>query len=132
MARRIAATLLLGVALLPLVGCQRTIEDKTVTIEQGQRKATIVDAPTREQKVVAEVSSPGAPVDVYLVLEENRLSVEDRLKNFKGPNPAKVINSKQQIESGSVEGTIPAGKEYAVIVYAPKKRAEVHLKIIGR
>jgi hypothetical protein len=130
MARRTTLTLFVLGALL-LTGCQQTIVNEKITLNPGDIKDRIIEAPSREQKVVVEVSS-GAPVNVWIVLESERQAVKAKLGIDQVPDPARVVASKQRIPSGTVEGTVPAGKEYAVILSGATQKTEVQLKVTGR
>jgi hypothetical protein len=116
---------------LLLTGCQRTIADQTLKVETNTTKRLDIDGPTYAQKAVVEVNSSAGPVDVWIVLEKDRSAVEGRLLNNKEPAPDKVVGSKKKFESGTVEGNIPAGQAYSVIVSGAKKKGDVHLKVTG-
>src|SRR5262249_49083512 len=115
MARRMTAAVGVLAALL-LAGCSRTLYDKTVTLEGATDVPEIeVDAPTREQKVVVEFESPGVPVDVRVLLSANKAAVKNKLRARTRPNDSEVLAGKEQAESGTVEATVPAGKDYVVL-----------------
>ena len=113
-------------------GCkQRLNRESTVTVGPSEVQAVIVDAPRADQQVTATISSPGAPVSAYLVLEKNRLAAQDAL--LSGKAPANVLGGKDKTEDATVEGTVPAKEEVAVLVYNPGgKPAQVKVKITGR
>ena len=48
------------------------------------------------------------------------------------PNEADVLGGKEQAESGTFEATVPAGKEYAVLLGRAKQKTEVKLKVTGK
>jgi hypothetical protein len=132
MARRMTAVACVLSALL-LAGCQRTLYDKAVTIDGVTFVHDVdVDAPTREQKVAVEFSSPGVPVDVWVVLTEKKPAVKNKLMGRMRPDDADVLGGKEQSESGTVEATVPAGKEYTVLVGRASKKTEVKLKVMGK
>jgi hypothetical protein len=129
---RSALCLLVALGLL-VTGCrkQRLDEESTLTVPPGEAQSKIVDAPRAEQQVTATVSSPGAPVSAYLVLEKNRSAAQDALLN--GKRPANVLDGKDKVEEASLQGTVPAGEEFAVVVSnAGSKNAQVKVKITGR
>jgi hypothetical protein len=131
MARRMTAAACVLSALL-LAGCQRTLYDQTVTLTVGTVHEVVVDAPTREQKVVVEFNSPGVPVDVWVLTTANKDAVRTKLMGRTRPNDSDVLGGKEQAESGTVEATVPAGKEYAVLLGRAKQKTEVKLKVTGR
>jgi hypothetical protein len=115
------------------VGCGQKVDmEKTVSLGLGDIEVPfIVSPPKSQQSVTVEVSS-GAPVDVYLLLEENREAVKNKLKAGKAPDASHLIASEMKTTSGTLQGTVPAGKEYAVVVAGAKKNTEVKLKLKGR
>src|SRR5262245_9094306 len=122
MARRMTAAACVLAALL-LTGCQRTLYDKTVPLQGVTVVHEVeVDAPTREQKVGVEFSSPGVPVDVWVVLATNKAAVKGKLMARTRPDDSEVLGGKEQAESGTVEATVPAGKDYVVLVGRAKQK----------
>jgi hypothetical protein len=120
-------------AALLLAGCSRTLYDKAVTLTVADPVHEVeVDAPTREQKVTVEFESPGVPVDVWVVLAGKRAAVRNKLLSHMRPNDSDVLAGKEQAEGGTVEATVPAGKDYVVLVGKAKKKTEVKLKVMGR
>ena len=126
-------------ALCPLVvlcllglGCkQRLNSESTLNVGPGEVQSKIVDAPRADQQVTVTVSSPGAPVSAYLVLEKNRQAAQEALLN--GKTPANVLDGKDRTEDATLQGTVPAREEFAVLVSnAGSKSAAVKVKIIGR
>jgi hypothetical protein len=130
MGRRTTAAGVLLAAVLA-AGCQRTLVDKTVTLESGDIKASILEATSRSQTVNVEVSS-AKPIDVWVVLEKDRPEVERKLQRQKAPDPAKVIASERGKSSATVTATIPADQESAVILSGAMLKTDVKLKITVR
>jgi hypothetical protein len=121
--------LLLGLLVVTAPGCQRVNHEKTYTIEPGEIKSILFDAPRSEQKVTVQVSSPGAPVSVYLVTaadEDAALKAASR-----GSGPA-VLAGKEKAEDISLEAAVPAKTAYAVVLEAHAKKAEAKLRVSGR
>jgi hypothetical protein len=124
-----------GLGLLCLVGAgchgQRLDSESTMTVGPGEVQSKIVDAPSADQQVTATVSSPGAPVSAYLLLEKNRQAAQDAL--LSGKKPANVLDGKDKTEDATLQGKVPAKEEFAVVVSnSGGKSATVKVKITGR
>jgi hypothetical protein len=127
-------TAVVGVlAALLLAGCQRTLYDKTVPLAGASAVHEVeVEAPGRDQKVVVEFESPGVPVDVWVLLTTNKAAVKSRLMARTRPNDSEVLGGKEQAESGTVEATVPAGKDYMILIGRAKQKTDVKLKVTGK
>jgi hypothetical protein len=119
--------------LLAVAGCQRLNDERTVPLGPSQVHAVLYDAPRSDQKVSVTVSSPGAPVDAYLVLEKERQAVQDGLDRGQRPATAKVLAGKEKVEEASLEATVPAKSAFAVLLNSKSnKTADVKVKVTGR
>src|SRR5271157_5909354 len=109
---------LLALGLLGGSGCQRLNDERTVTFDDNNISSITYDGPIwMSEKVSVHVSSPGAPVTVYLVLEKDYAATEAAVRNEeKGKPPTAFLDKKENIEDGSVEGTVPAKSKFAIIV----------------
>lgn len=117
----------LGIALAP--GCQKVNQEKTVTVSVGSVDAPIIlSAPRGEQKIRVSVTS-AEPVDVDVVLEANRAGVTETLLAGKRPAADKVVASKVKAKTDTISATIPAGKEYAIVLSGAMKSTEVKLSV---
>jgi hypothetical protein len=118
-----------------MVGCAKLDAEKTATLEGGDFKAFSIDGPSSEQKVNVSVTSTGASIDAYVVLEgdpDAALKIAAELMRGNKP-PASVVDSKQKITQGTLSATIPAKKGYSILlVNGSTKQAEVKVKITGR
>jgi hypothetical protein len=86
------------------------------------------DAPRYEQKVNVQVSSPGAPISVYLVkAADGDAAVKAAAR--KGPD---VLASQEKAENISFDGTIPAKTAFGVVLQAEVKKAEAKVKVDGK
>jgi hypothetical protein len=117
-------------ALLLLTGCQPLKFEKTETIPAGEVKLYTFDAPRYDQKLTVKVSSPGAPVSIWLVKEEDGEAARSRLESDKPPTSS--IASKENSEDITMEATIPAKTGYVLLVRSDKKKAEVKINVNGR
>jgi hypothetical protein len=127
--RFVLALCFTGIALL-VPGCQRRLNlDKTVTLTAGGIEVpAIVDGPRRDQKVRVSVTS-AVPVNVDVVLEGNRAAVMEALQAGKRPTADQVLASKERLQADAVSATIPAGKEFAVVLSGATKQTEVKVSV---
>jgi hypothetical protein len=130
---RLVSVSALGLLALVGAGClkQRLEVESTMSVGPGEVQSKIIDAPRADQQVTVTLSSPGAPVSAYLVLEKNRQAVQDAL--LSGKKPANVLDGKDKTEDATLQGTVPANEEFAVVVSnGGGKSAQVKVKIAGR
>lgn len=124
-----------GILMSMSSGCgQRLNLEKTITVEPGGVRAPfIVDAPKSEQKVTVEVSSAEVPVTVQVVTVKDRAKFEKAMEdNNLGPDTMTVLSKKEKIKEDTVEAPIPAGQEFAVLVFGGSKSATVKVKLTAR
>lgn len=123
-----ACGLLLGVVLLG--GCQRLSHEKTVKLGPGAVDATWVEPPKYDQNLVVTATGGDVPLNLYLFLEDD----PDVEKIASRGKPGKeVLGGKEKEPNPTVEGKVPKGKGFAVLVgNAGSKTTEVTLKIKGR
>ena len=116
-----------GIATLA-AGCQRVNVDKTITLTAGAVESAIVSAPRSQQQVKVSITSAD-PINVDVVVEENRIAVTDTILSGKRPAADKVLASKEKVKSDALSATIPAGKEYAVLISGATKNTEVKVSV---
>jgi hypothetical protein len=121
---------LLLVSLSGIAGCQPLKVEKTISIFGGGVEALIFDAPRYEQKVNVQVSSPGAPVSVYLVKESDMEKARESME--RGKTPTSSLAGKDGVEEITLEATVPSGTAYALLIRADKMKAEAKVKLTGR
>jgi hypothetical protein len=121
-------TLLTGVLLT--AGCQRLNEERTLSLMPGEFKSLSFSPPSYEQKLTVQVSSPGAPVSVWLGRESDTEAAQDKLQKEKSPDAS--LAGKEKAEDITLEATIPAKTGYALYIRAEQKKAEVKVKVTGR
>ena len=121
--------LLLGLLVVTAAGCQRVNYEKTYTIEPGEMKSILFDAPRYGQEVTVQVSSPGAPVSVYLVKAADEDAAHRAASRGGGSD---VLAGKEKAEDISLKATVPAKTAYAVVLEAQTKKAEARVKVNGR
>jgi hypothetical protein len=117
-------------AALLTAGCQPLKVEKTLSILGGGVEALIFDAPRYEQKLTVQVSSPGAPVSVYLVRESEMEKARTLMEQ--GKAPTEPLAGKDGGEEITLEATVPAKTAYALLVRANKVKAEAKVKVTGR
>jgi hypothetical protein len=120
---------LLACALIVLTGCQRVNFEKTATVEPHAVQKYTLDAPRSDQQVTVTISSPGVPVSAYLISEADAVTTENCILNNK--TPPKVFDSKEEAEEFTLNATIPAGTEYALMLTSAKE-AVVKVKLTGK
>jgi hypothetical protein len=120
--------LLLGLLVVTATGCQRVNHEKTYTLEPGEMKSILFDAPRWEQKVTVQVSSPGTPVSVYLVPAAD----DEAARRAASRGGSAVLAGKEKAEDISLEAAVPAKTAYAVVLEAHAKKAEAKLRVSGR
>jgi hypothetical protein len=129
MQRRIRTVgLFLGLFVAAATGCQRVHYEKTYTLEPGLKQSIVFDAPRFGQKVTVQVSSPGAPVSVYLV----KAADGDAAIKAAERNGAEVLARQEKSEDVSFEATVPAKTAYAVVLQADVKKAEAKVRVNGK
>jgi hypothetical protein len=124
---------MLALALLATAGCRKQAAlnvEKTVALDAGDVKSTIVDAPLHDQDVTVTVSATGAPVNVYVVAEKDQAASEQGLVN--GTKPTNLLASKEKTTQDSLQFKAAARSGFAVILSGAGKNAQVSLKITGK
>ena len=125
---------LVGVIALT-AGCGKINVEKTTSLEAGEFTAFSVDPPRYEQKVSIAVTSSGAPIDAYVVLEGDQNAAlkiaEDALRSSKPFLGA--LDGKQQITEATLHATIPAKKGFSVLLLnGGRNKADVKIRITSR
>ncbi|HYT92507.1 MAG TPA: hypothetical protein VEL76_27575 [Gemmataceae bacterium] len=122
----------LTILLVGTSGCQRLEHEGTYPMKMGEIQGIQISAPRGDQKVTVDVSASPAPIDVYVVLEDNRAAVTDKLHGYKEPDAGHILASKKKVDTGTLETTIPAGKAFSVILAGATKKTDVKVKIKGQ
>jgi hypothetical protein len=118
-------------AFLPAAGCQPLNDKRDVKLNPHEARSVLFSAPRYDQKVTVEAHSPGNPVSVYLVKSSEQEKTELMLTN--GQTPKDALASQTKAESVSFTATVPAGTEFAVVLYNHGKgETTVKLKVTGR
>jgi hypothetical protein len=130
MPHRLVLALCFSGFVLLVPGCQRPLNmEKTINLTPGSVEVpAIVDAPRGEQKVRVSVTS-AEPVNVDVVLELNRPAVMEALQAGTRPAADTVLASKVQVKADTASVTIPAGKEFAVVLSGATKKTEVKVTV---
>ena len=111
------------------VGCQRLNHERTIDLNEGDVREIVIDGPRGEQLVTVSVNAD-SPVDVYVVLEGDLEKTRNTLMNQK--TPTGELACKRAVRNDSLEATIPARSNFAVLLSGARKRTDVKLKIMGR
>jgi hypothetical protein len=121
----------LAILLVALPGCgQRLNYDTTVDLREAEVQSLTVDAPKKEQKVTITVSSAGSPIDVYVVLDKDKEAGKQALLDYKKPTGS--LAGKTKTQDATLEATIPAKTEFAVLLGGANKSTRVTVKVSGR
>jgi hypothetical protein len=130
MKTRFGLSFVFAAVLSSLSGCQRLNDERTVSVPLGTIQAIGYSAPRYEQKLTIQVNSPGAPVTVYLVREEDSNTAQNQLDGSKPPTAP--LAGKEKVEEATLEATVPAKTGFVLLIRADKKKAEVKVKVTGR
>lgn len=126
---RIASVLTLGVLLC--CGCgPRVFDEREVSLEIGDIQPIVFGPFNKEQTVTITVSSPGAPISVYVYEREQREFVDYAISY--GKEPENTLAGAPSTEDVTLTALIPADKEAEVRLQPTgQKPATVKLKISG-
>lgn len=115
--------------LIVCVGCgPSALYDQEVAIELDGIESVIVGPFDKEETLTVALSSPGAPVSVYVFDKEQTEYVDYDITY--GKPPRNVLAGEASTESTTVTAQAPAGKEIVVRLQpAGKQAATVQLKI---
>lgn len=122
--------LMLALFAVSPVACQRLNDERTLTLPAGGIQTIEYSAPRYAQKLTISVNSPGAPVSVYLVKQEESETARNRMDASKAPDAP--MAGKENAEEINLEAIVPATTAYTLLIRADKKRAEVRVKVTGR
>jgi hypothetical protein len=122
----------LSLALLVVAGCQRLNLEKTVEVTPTEVKIITIDGPTKEQKVNVDFTTTDAEVNVYVCLDEDKKAVEEHVVNNRTIDENKLLAKSLLKKSGTLEVTIPARKDFVVLVGSTGKKSKVTVKVVGK
>jgi hypothetical protein len=127
---RFRISLMFVLSALLLSGCQRLNDERTIKLMAGAIQAIDYGAPRYAQKLTVNVSSPGAPVTVYIVRQEDSEAAQNKLDASKAPSDP--LAGQEKAEEINLETTVPPNTAFTLLIRADKKTAEVRLKVTGR
>jgi hypothetical protein len=111
---------------LTVAGCKSLRDESDFDITPAQEYSREIDPIKKAQKIKVDVTSTGS-VSVYVYLKPDQHAVH---KDVLAKRPAaKALASKENVETASLEATIPADSTAMVTVYALGKTAKGKLKI---
>lgn len=115
-----------------LCGCSRPLNvERNVLVESLGVHEIQIDPPSSQQQVTVMIRSQ-VPLDVYLVLEKNRTSVSDQLQRQVKVESG-FLDKLENVKEGQLEGTVPAGEGYAVLLSNSSGHdTKVAVKISGK
>ena len=104
------------------------LDEREVSLELDDIKSIAFGPFNEEQTVTVTVSSPGAPVSVY-VFEIDQTEFVDYAITY-GKEPQKILAGTASTEDVTLTAVVPAGKEAVVrLQLTGRKPANVHLQI---
>ncbi len=118
------------VAATTLSGCQRLTYENSVKVPPFGVHRIEFDPPKYAQKLTVEAHSPGSPISVYIVRQEESSAAQEQLENDKKPNAP--LASMDKSEDITLEASVPAKTAFVLLIRAEKKTAEVRVKVTGR
>jgi hypothetical protein len=119
---------LVTVAALLVAGCQRALnDDRKVEVKTGEIQSVLYEVQRRDKTVRVALRSPGVPVDAYLVLEKDRPALVQRLERQE-EKPQNALAEALRVEDTTLEGRIPAGSAFALVLVTRGKDATVSVK----
>jgi hypothetical protein len=120
----------LALALLLAAGCQRLNDERTVTVEGTGWNTLDSDPPRYEQKVTVTVSSPEAPLDVYLVKAADKEAMQEALDKDKDKPVA--LAKQEKAKETTLEATVPAKTGFTIfLVGTTGKTVQAKVKVVG-
>jgi hypothetical protein len=109
-------------------GCQARLNDeRKIEVPTGEIKAVLYEVQQREKAVRVAIRSPGVPVDAYLVLEKDRPALVQRLER-QDQKPDNALAQGLGVQDTTLEGRIPAGSAFAVVLVTRGKDTTVTVK----
>lgn len=113
-----------------LSGCgQRISVEKTVGLDVGEVQAPIVlDGPKSDQKIRVDFVSTDATLTARIVIGKDEKAIAAALQN---PMPAglDIKAEAKNVKDGTLEATIPSGKDYGVYLSGAAKKTSVVVKL---
>jgi hypothetical protein len=126
------ALCLLGSTLLLVAGCQKLNITKTIVAEPGEYKVLRTPAPKKDQKIQVAINSADGDVSVYLVVGIDPKLPDDAIEELlNDKTKGQIVDKKTQVREATLEGTLPAGTEAAVIFAHSTKPTSITVKITG-
>ena len=123
--RLLSAGLLISI----LLGCEARLQDqRTIILETGEIQTILISAVDHEQTIKVIASSPDAPINVHIYLQENEQDIERSITL--GKQPENVLAQSITVEQVELEAIVPANKEAVVRFYTTERqRANVEVTI---
>ncbi len=119
---------LFAVLIVTFAGCSAGTRD--VELKAMEPKALIYSATSSDRNVTVTVTSPDTPIDAYLCLEKDHEIVQGQMERLEKPN--KFLDGQTNVKEATLKGAIPAGKEYAVVIYSRGFPEDTRVKVSTR
>lgn len=113
-------------ALLSLAGCAAKVNDSinASLSPNAPDKRYVIPKASGERTITVDVNSTAAEVDIYVFSETDDDKLDKLMKESHDSRGKKALAAKQTIKSGSLDATVPANTEVAVVVYLSEKAAK--------
>jgi hypothetical protein len=119
---------LVGIAILVLPGCQRLHYQTNFKLNKGDFETCSVLPPRTAQEVTVTITSPGSPVEAYVVLEKDREAAQKAVHN--DLEPANAL-AKGRGEELTLSVSIPAKSGFSILVGGASKPCKGQIKATG-
>jgi hypothetical protein len=118
---------LFGTFVLLSAGCRGLSYERTFSIEKDlPYHETEFRADKKEQTVTVSADTD-SPVNVYVLLSDDKPDAIAALQS--GKNPRKTIAASQATKEAKLEGKIPAGQGFVVLIQPAEKGKEIEVKL---
>ncbi len=120
----------LGLGVLLTAGCQGTSFEKTITLGKDLPYHETEFRGGKSDQTVTVTAKSEAPVIVYLLLADNKFQAITALQA--GQKPRKILAGGEALKDATLEGKVPAGQGFIVLIQPAEKGKEVEVALAVR
>jgi hypothetical protein len=117
----------LGLCVVLTAGCRGLSYDEEITIDKDLAYHETEFRGDKNERTVDVTAGREAPVNVYLLLIEDKPDAVTALRANK--KPRKTLASAQATKEAKLEGKIPAGQGFVVLIQPVEKGKEIKVKL---